>query len=116
MEKGVEGKVVIGAFDFESTTSSKLLGISTNAITRNSASVVAGITITGGTKKVVFQVQGAATYPSDSSFFVRSKTQYLFRFNNDCSSRRLAKWDRSVLIQLITNQVMQATWFRQNTQ
>ena len=66
--KGVEGKVVIGAFDFESTTSSKLLGISTNAITRNSASVVAGITITGGTKKVVFQVQGAATYPSDSSF------------------------------------------------
>ncbi|MDA8824193.1 hypothetical protein N9N41_06810, partial [Opitutales bacterium] len=49
--KGVEGKVVIGAFDFDSSTSSKLFGISTNAFTRNAASVVAGITITGGTKR-----------------------------------------------------------------
>ena len=50
------------------STSNQLLGISTNAVTTNAASVVAGITIIGGTKKVVFQVQGAATYPSDSSF------------------------------------------------
>ena len=66
--KGVEGKVVIGAFDFESSTSSQLLGISTNAVTKNAASVVAGITITGGTKKVVFQVQGAATYSDQTGF------------------------------------------------
>jgi hypothetical protein len=66
--KGVEGKVVIGAFDFDSSTSSKLFGISTNAFTRNAASVVAGITITGGTKRVVFQVQGRPTYPSEASF------------------------------------------------
>ena len=66
--KGVEGKVVIGAFVFDSSTSSKLFGISTNAFTRNAASVVAGITITGGTKRVVFQVQGRPTYPSEASF------------------------------------------------
>ena len=47
---------------------STLLGISTNAITYNAASVVAGITIAGGTKRVVFQVQGRPTYPSEASF------------------------------------------------
>jgi hypothetical protein len=47
---------------------STLLGISTNAITYNAASVVAGITVAGGTKRVVFQVQGRPTYPSEASF------------------------------------------------
>ncbi len=40
----------------------KLKGISTNAIVTSDAWMVAGVTITGGTKKVVFQVQASGTY------------------------------------------------------
>ena len=74
------------------STSNQLLGISTNAVTTNAASVVAGITIIGGTKKVVFQVQGAATYPSDSSFLSDPRLSIYSGSTNDCSNRRLAKW------------------------
>ena len=44
------------------TVDIKLKGISTNAIVTSDAWMVAGVTITGGTKKVVFQVQASGTY------------------------------------------------------
>ena len=62
-------KAVVAAFDFETgATISKLKGISTNATVTPSALMVAGVTITGGTKKVVFQVQATGTYPSSDGY------------------------------------------------
>jgi len=62
-------KAVVAAFDFETgATVSKLKGISTNATVTPTALMVAGVTITGGTKKVVFQVQATGTYGSDKGY------------------------------------------------
>ena len=62
-------KAVVAAFDFETGESvSKLKGISTNATVTPSALMVAGVTITGGTKKVVFQVQATGTYASTDGY------------------------------------------------
>ena len=58
--------VAIGSTSSSSSSSSsiKLKGISTNATVSPSALMVAGVTITCGTKKVVFQVQATGTYPA----------------------------------------------------
>ena len=62
-------KAVVAAFDFETgATISKLKGISTNATVTPTALMVAGVTITGGTKKVVFQVQATGTYGSNDGY------------------------------------------------
>ena len=62
-------KAVVAAFDFETGASlAKLQGISTNATVTPSALMVAGVTITGGTKKVVFQVQATGTYASTDGY------------------------------------------------
>ena len=50
------------------TNAAKLKGISTNATVTPSALMVAGVTITGGTKKVVFQVQATGTYASTDGY------------------------------------------------
>jgi hypothetical protein len=46
----------------------KLKGISTNAIVTADAFMVAGVQVTGGTKKVVFQVQATGTYDAGTGF------------------------------------------------
>ena len=43
-------------------------GTSTNAIVTSDAWMVAGVTITGGTKKVVSQVQASGTYGTDLGY------------------------------------------------
>jgi len=58
----------------------RLIGISTNALTSDSASIVAGIEIKSGTKKVVFQVQGDATYPDQG--FVTNPILYIIDSSN----------------------------------
>ena len=70
---GVQGessaKAVVAAFDFETGASvANLKGISTNGTVTTEAWMVAGVQITGGTKKVVFQVQGAGTYGAGTGF------------------------------------------------
>ena len=63
------GKAVVAAFEFETGTSvSKLKGISTNATVTADAFMVAGVQVTGGTKKVVFQVQATGTYDAGTGF------------------------------------------------
>ena len=62
-------KAIVAAFDFETgSTLAKLKGISTNATVTPTALMVAGVTITGGTKKVVFQVQATGTYASTDGY------------------------------------------------
>ena len=62
-------KAVVAAFDFETgATLSSLKGISTNATVTPSALMVAGVTVTGGTKKVVFQVQATGTYAATDGY------------------------------------------------
>jgi hypothetical protein len=63
------GKAVVAAFEFETGSSvSKLKGISTNATVTADAFMVAGVQVTGGTKKVVFQVQATGTYDAGTGF------------------------------------------------
>lgn len=63
------GKAVVAAFEFETGSSvSKLKGISTNATVTADAFMVAGVQVTGGTKKVVFQVQATGTYNAGTGF------------------------------------------------
>ena len=52
----------------ETTVDIRLKGISTNATVTPTALMVAGVTITGGTKKVVFQVQATGTYASTDGY------------------------------------------------
>jgi len=52
----------------DTTVDIRLKGISTNATVTPTALMVAGVTITGGTKKVVFQVQATGTYGSDKGY------------------------------------------------
>jgi hypothetical protein len=61
---GETAKAVVAAFEFDSTSSGNLYGISTNAMVTPTAMMVAGIDVKGGTKKVVFQVQANGTYPN----------------------------------------------------
>ena len=61
---GETAKAVVAAFEFDSTSVGYLNGISTNATLTPSAMMVAGVQVTGGTKKVVFQVQANGTYPN----------------------------------------------------
>lgn len=61
---GESAKAVVAAFEFDSTSVGYLNGISTNATVTPSAMMVAGVQVTGGTKKVVFQVQANGTYPN----------------------------------------------------
>lgn len=50
------------------SSSIKLKGISTNATVKDDALMVAGVQVTGGTKKVVFQVQATGTYPASDGY------------------------------------------------
>ena len=62
-------KAVVAAFDFETgATIASLKGISTNASVTPEALMVAGVTVTGGTKKVVFQVQATGTYAATDGY------------------------------------------------
>ena len=54
--------------DTDTTEDVRLKGISTNATVTPTALMVAGVTITGGTKKVVFQVQATGTYGSNDGY------------------------------------------------
>jgi hypothetical protein len=64
-----EGAVLdLSAPSVTNATTIKLQGISTNATVTPTAWMVAGVTITGGTKKVVFQVQATGTYPSTDGY------------------------------------------------
>ena len=61
---GQTAKAVVAAFEFDSTSSGNLYGISTSATVTPTDMMVAGIDVKGGTKKVVFQVQANGTYPN----------------------------------------------------
>ncbi|MDC1004380.1 hypothetical protein OAQ34_02030 [Opitutales bacterium] len=61
---GQTAKAVVAAFEFDSTSSGNLYGISTSGMVTPTDMMVAGIDIKGGTKKVVFQVQANGTYPN----------------------------------------------------